>query len=110
MLAHILHEYLIPVTVYVHYSRVLQLRDISMAPDMDPQKRNVIIYDMNSGTKFTLTAAKSSVREQWLSHSQKLIQVSSHAHIHAHVYMYNVSHVYKYHHTSYVCTHVHVHV
>ena len=46
-----------------------------MAPDMDPQKRNLIIYDMNSGTKFTLTATKSSAREQWLSHAQRLIQV-----------------------------------
>ncbi|CAI8009161.1 Kalirin, partial [Geodia barretti] len=52
----------------------LMLQDISMAPDMDPQKKNLIIYDMNSGTKFTLTAAKSSMREQWLSKTQKLIQ------------------------------------
>ena len=53
-----------------------QLQDISMAPDMDPKKKNLIIYDMNSGTKFTLTAAKSSMREQWLSKTQKLIQVA----------------------------------
>ena len=51
-----------------------------MAPDMDPQKKNLIIYDMNSGTKFTLTAAKSSMREQWLSHTQKLIQVHNAIH------------------------------
>ena len=55
-----------------------QLRDVSMAPDMDPLKKNLIIYDMNSGTKFTLTATKPSVREQWLSHAQKLIQVCVH--------------------------------
>ena len=58
-----------------------QLRDISMAPDMDPQKKNLIIYDMNSGTKFILTATNSSVREQWLSHTQKLIQVCIHVYM-----------------------------
>ena len=36
---------------------VPQLQDISVAPDVDPQKKNLIIYDMNLGTKFTLTAA-----------------------------------------------------
>lgn len=60
------------------FANQFQLREISMAPDMDPQKKNLIIYDMKSGTKFILTATKTSVREQWLTHTQKLIQVPLH--------------------------------
>lgn len=40
---------------------------------MDPQKRNLIIYDMQSGTKFILQSLKSSVRDQWLARTQQLV-------------------------------------
>ena len=40
---------------------------------MDPQKRNLIIYDMQSGTKFILQSLKSSVRAQWLARTQELV-------------------------------------
>lgn len=41
---------------------------------MDTQKRNIIIYDMITGTKFTLCAAKTSIRDNWLNQSGHLIQ------------------------------------
>lgn len=77
-LVHVHVHMYIKLLVHVHvymFANHFQLREISMAPDMDPQKKNLIIYDMNSGTKFILTATKTSVREQWLIRTQKLIQV-----------------------------------
>lgn len=79
---------------------ILQLADISMTQDMDSQKCNIIIYDMEHGTKFLLRvsressgdwtlgfplsslslphpliqASKTSVRDKWLSQSNDLIK------------------------------------
>lgn len=41
---------------------------------MDKDKRNLIVYDMPTGTKFLLRAVKSSVRDTWLEKSNDLIQ------------------------------------
>ena len=60
-----------------------QLDRVSVVQDMDSQRRNLIIYDMQSGTKFVLTAAKSSVRDQWLKETRKLMKV-----LHTYVYTY----------------------
>ena len=52
----------------------LQLHDVSMVHDMDIDRRNLIVYDMVTGTKFLLRAAKTSLRDSWLNHSSGLIQ------------------------------------
>lgn len=45
-----------------------------MIQDMDKDRRNLIVYDMATGTKFILKCSKSSVRDQWLNKSTLLIQ------------------------------------
>lgn len=45
-----------------------------MIQDMDRDKRNLIVYDMVTGTKFLLQAVKSSTRDAWLTKSNHLIQ------------------------------------
>jgi len=52
----------------------LMLNEISMAPDMDDLRRNIIIYEMLTGTKFILRAQKTSIRDLWLTQSNDLIQ------------------------------------
>ena len=52
----------------------MQLTDISMTPDMEHTKRNIIIYDMQTGTKFILRAQSTSVRNSWLEKSNQLIR------------------------------------
>ena len=41
---------------------------------MDIDKRNLIVYDMITGTKFVLRAAKTVTRDMWLTKSCLLIQ------------------------------------
>lgn len=41
---------------------------------MDKERRNLIVYDMVTGTKFILRASKASIRDQWLDRSNLLIQ------------------------------------
>ena len=41
---------------------------------MDIDKRNLIVYDMITGTKFVLRAAKTVTRDMWLTKSCPLIQ------------------------------------
>lgn len=45
-----------------------------MIQDMDRDQRNLIVYDMVTGTKFVLRAAKPSIRDVWLDRSCDLIQ------------------------------------
>ena len=52
----------------------MQLHDVSMIQDMDRDKRNLIVYDMVTGTKFLLRASKPSVRNTWLDRSNLLIE------------------------------------
>ena len=52
----------------------MQLTDISMTQDMEPTKRNIIIYDMQTGTKFILRAQNMSIRNSWLEKSNQLIR------------------------------------
>ena len=52
----------------------MQLTDISMTPDMEHTKRNIIIYDMQTGTKFILRAQTTSIRNSWLEKSNQLIR------------------------------------
>ena len=51
-----------------------QLHDVSMIQDMDREKRNLIVYDMVTGTRFLLRAGKTSTRDTWLDRSSLLIQ------------------------------------
>ena len=51
-----------------------QLTDISMTQDMEATKRNIIIYDMQTGTKFILRAQNMSTRNSWLEKSNQLIR------------------------------------
>ena len=41
---------------------------------MDKERRNLIVYDMVTGTKFILRASKPTIRDQWLEKSNLLIQ------------------------------------
>lgn len=43
-----------------------------MIQDMDSGKRNLIVYDMVTGTKYLLRAAKSTSRDLWLNKSNAL--------------------------------------
>lgn len=52
----------------------MQLNEISMAQDMDDLRRNIIIYEMLTGTKFILRAPKTSIRDLWLTQSNDLIR------------------------------------
>ena len=58
----------------MHTHTPTQLTDISMTPDMEHTKRNIIIYDMQTGTKFILRAQTTSVRNSWLEKSNQLIR------------------------------------
>ncbi len=52
----------------------MQLHDVSMIQDMDRDKRNLIVYDMVTGTKFLLRASKPSLRNVWLDRANLLIE------------------------------------
>lgn len=45
-----------------------------MIQDMDKGRCNLIVYDMVTGTKFILKAAKPDIRDNWLEKSSLLIQ------------------------------------
>ena len=45
-----------------------------MIQDMDREKLNLIVYDMVAGTRFILRAAKTAIRDDWLSESSQLMQ------------------------------------
>ena len=45
-----------------------------MIQDMDRERRNLIVYDMVTGTKFLLRASKTPSRDLWLERSTDLIQ------------------------------------
>lgn len=45
-----------------------------MTPDMETTKRNIIIYDMQTGTKFILRAQTMLIRNSWLEKSNQLIR------------------------------------
>lgn len=45
-----------------------------MIQDMDRDRRNLIVYDMVTGTKFLLRAVKPSIRDVWLDKSSEHIQ------------------------------------
>ena len=52
----------------------MQLHDASMIQDMERERRNLIVYNMATGTKFLLRASKSSVRDTWLNWTNLLIE------------------------------------
>lgn len=60
--------------LHTHTHTHLQLTDISMTQDMDPNKQNIIIYEMLTGTKFILKVLKTSTRDSWLSKANELIR------------------------------------
>lgn len=45
-----------------------------MIQDRDRDRRNLIVYNMATGTKFVLKCIKSSIRDYWLNKSSLLIQ------------------------------------
>ena len=61
---------------HTHTHTHTQLSDISMTQDMDPNRLNIITYDMLTGTKFILRAPKTSVRDKWLAKANELIRLA----------------------------------
>ena len=47
---------------------------MSMLQDRDKDKRNLIVYDMLTGSRYLLRASKPSLRDSWLEKSSQLIQ------------------------------------
>ena len=63
--------------LHMHVSVLhMQLHDVSMIQDMDRDKRNLIVYDMVTGTKFLLRAPKTSIRNTWLDRANQLIEAA----------------------------------
>ena len=62
--------------VCIHISYLLQLNELSASQDSDNAGLCLILYEMHSGSKYTLRASSLSIRDAWLSRLQELITVN----------------------------------